>query len=521
MAISTELECITLANKLIVDCQLAHPRVSRMSGFSSQLFCQLFEAICGSSVSDLKRNPQSEVDEILMMQELIDTLSQDVLQLSLSHISGRDVISRDPRSVLDILQVLGACLALQSSPEISTLSEPSRHSTTCSVSEASFDKGSSSSASCGSPCVVCTYMNNRSREMHMQHPGESGMAAPSSKSEERKASAVPERKQMPNEKSGKPFVEMHDTSHPYWLRSSPELHMPSISTVDQHIPQCLGDQTRKKKRLKMAQKSVLWPCDTRRMRTRSKHQRYQPDKKTSGHTSLEEEGEILTPHSERVLQKLNEQQAIFAARCCVRQTSIAQLNKQYVQQLNSHLEHVQRLQKEVKHSQRMNFLESQRNVHHAVQSLQVERRQMAARIKRSMEKHDEVVRARHARQQHAHQQMLFEAFQESLRTRKADLQEALKMARDKKVREEDRHRAQIASLKNFYDMQLSLLSEALAKEKMEFQQRAQAQSKVLDKMRREFRNRLDEETRRLQVEFAETGVTQLRPSDTRKRIRFT
>ncbi|XP_064477871.1 uncharacterized protein LOC135391525 isoform X2 [Ornithodoros turicata] len=482
MAISTELECITLANKLIVDCQLAHPRVSRMSGFSSQLFCQLFEAICGSSVSDLKRNPQSEVDEILMMQELIDTLSQDVLQLSLSHISGRDVISRDPRSVLDILQVLGACLALQSSPEISTLSEPSRHSTTCSVSEASFDKGSSSSASCGSPCVVCTYMNNRSREMHMQHPGESGMAAPSSKSEERKASAVPERKQMPN---------------------------------------CLGDQTRKKKRLKMAQKSVLWPCDTRRMRTRSKHQRYQPDKKTSGHTSLEEEGEILTPHSERVLQKLNEQQAIFAARCCVRQTSIAQLNKQYVQQLNSHLEHVQRLQKEVKHSQRMNFLESQRNVHHAVQSLQVERRQMAARIKRSMEKHDEVVRARHARQQHAHQQMLFEAFQESLRTRKADLQEALKMARDKKVREEDRHRAQIASLKNFYDMQLSLLSEALAKEKMEFQQRAQAQSKVLDKMRREFRNRLDEETRRLQVEFAETGVTQLRPSDTRKRIRFT
>lgn len=543
-ASSDEEACLDLANKLIVDCRLAHPRVSTMSALSSDLFCQLFAAICGVPVPGLLVNPQSEADESLRIQSIIDALSQDVVQLSLSHISGRRVASKDPRSVLDLLQVLEAWHNLREEESQRHSSLSSASVTTCGSSGWTGSTGGpSSSESHGwseepssSPCFVCEFVKSRTCRADRHESEGAAHKEPSqvpSLTSPDWGSPIPtaslpklwERKEPRRLPQG-----ARATGHRYELRDLSPAVLPGENLLpDPYAPfsemvqsaRVSDEETVVRKRPKVIRKSVLLPPSPRRSkrrRTRSNRGKNDTDgRPEEDQPALPCTEDVLSPHAERILHRLQGQHASLAAQHCAGHvgTSVAQLNKKHAQLLNQHSHHLERLQKELGHAQRRNYLEAQRNVHHAVQSLQAERRQLMAKIRRRREEHDRVVRARRDRQRHAHQQMLYEAFRESLRTRRADLQEVRNMARERKVREEDRHRVQLASLENFYGSQLSLLSEALAKEKAELRQRAQAQSKVLEKMKREFRDKLEHETKNLYQQFAD-GNRAAPPS--RKRV---
>ncbi|XP_037572080.2 centrosomal protein of 95 kDa-like [Dermacentor silvarum] len=107
------------------------------------------------------------------------------------------------------------------------------------------------------------------------------------------------------------------------------------------------------------------------------------------------------------------------------------------------------------------------------------------------------MRSRRLYYKHRQQQMLQETFKESIRARKQDLVDIQATVRERQVREQDRHQVYLASLENFYQTQLSLLTESLAKEKVEMKQRVAAQSRVLERMRRDFKEQLEAETRNL------------------------
>ncbi|EEC14218.1 hypothetical protein IscW_ISCW011184 [Ixodes scapularis] len=135
-----ERECVSLANKLIVECQLAHPRVAKLSHVKPQLVALLFKACCGIEVQGSIENPSSLEDEACNVQEMLDVLSRDVLFMSLAHVTGRDIVSRNADALLDLLEILEGCWTVRSAPPSSSSSSspswiPGSMSGTSSTSE--------------------------------------------------------------------------------------------------------------------------------------------------------------------------------------------------------------------------------------------------------------------------------------------------------------------------------------------------------------------------------------------------
>ncbi|KAH7949594.1 hypothetical protein HPB49_012552 [Dermacentor silvarum] len=125
--LNAERACLELVNKIIVQCQLPHPRIGKLSALSHQLVLMLFRACCGLEVPGLIENPRTREEEALNVQAALNVLVDRVLLTSLPHIDGRDVVACNPHVVLDLLEILVGCLDLQgasSSSTSSTLSSP-------------------------------------------------------------------------------------------------------------------------------------------------------------------------------------------------------------------------------------------------------------------------------------------------------------------------------------------------------------------------------------------------------------
>ncbi|XP_013773703.1 uncharacterized protein LOC106458707, partial [Limulus polyphemus] len=105
-----EEECLELANKLIINCNVPIPRVSCLGDIHPALFTELFLRIFNITIPELKMNPDTTEEEVHNVQAIIDTLSLDILNISLSHIVGEDIVARDVYSVKNFLEVLDSCL---------------------------------------------------------------------------------------------------------------------------------------------------------------------------------------------------------------------------------------------------------------------------------------------------------------------------------------------------------------------------------------------------------------------------
>jgi hypothetical protein len=97
-------EIIELANSLL-DKLPGSRRVMGMSDLNAQFYVLLYEGLFAELLPDAITPPSSREDEIHNVQMVIDTLSLDKLNTSMSHISGQQVISRDPTAVHNLLQV--------------------------------------------------------------------------------------------------------------------------------------------------------------------------------------------------------------------------------------------------------------------------------------------------------------------------------------------------------------------------------------------------------------------------------
>lgn len=585
---NAERVCLELVNKIIIQCQLPHPRIGKLSALSHQLVLMLFKACCGIEVPGLIENPRTRVEEALNVQAALDILANRVLLTSLPHIDSRDVVGCDPHVVLHLLEILAGCLDLQgasssslSSPDSSlpvSSSERAAHRNTCrrcgatnGTTSHSTPRESSSSDSesfySEASCFLCDYVAARERS-----------AAAAARSRSRaypehlpRNVSTPETPSPPTSyttaESGlddidaKKFAdggaagysvprtafEGRRQGSPYWLRGTPKRadsdSTESDSSVEERLKATLAelrqrlaeadkladDQRPLRKRPRPVKKSVLLSPSVRAVKRVGSSGTSRKRLRSETEVAPEDESSpdvSMSPHAERVLRRLHEQHVRFAIHSASSASDVAvdaeQLQRKYEELQERHERKMEQLQRDLARSHRLNELDAQRQLHQAIDALEKDRRQQAARLKRHHDERSRIMRSRRLSYKHRQQQMLQEEFKESIRARKQDLIDIQAAVRERQVREQDRHRVYLASLENFYQTQLSLLTESLAKEKVEMKQRAAAQSRVLERMRRDFKEQLEAETQslyRLVAETQEGWVSTNKAAPSQKRSR--
>ncbi|XP_054715920.1 centrosomal protein of 95 kDa-like isoform X1 [Uloborus diversus] len=122
---SLEEKCLDLANHLLYVCNIPLPLVESVKDINSSLVVTLFESITNYNIPDFVCS-ENTVEEAHNVQAVIDTLSLDLLGISLSHITGEDVVSGDLVAIFNLLEIFEGMLLLMPSedkPVVSDLAE--------------------------------------------------------------------------------------------------------------------------------------------------------------------------------------------------------------------------------------------------------------------------------------------------------------------------------------------------------------------------------------------------------------
>ncbi|XP_016521424.1 centrosomal protein of 95 kDa isoform X1 [Poecilia formosa] len=100
---------VDVANNLLSRCNV-NLKLSTLSECGPDVFVTLYETILGETVPDYIASANSQEDDVHNVQSVIDSLSLDYLQISLSHITGENVVSGDKESIKNLLEIFDGLL---------------------------------------------------------------------------------------------------------------------------------------------------------------------------------------------------------------------------------------------------------------------------------------------------------------------------------------------------------------------------------------------------------------------------
>uniref|UniRef100_A0A9J7YC07 DUF5745 domain-containing protein n=1 Tax=Cyprinus carpio carpio TaxID=630221 RepID=A0A9J7YC07_CYPCA len=103
-----ERDWVDVANNVLLKCHI-NLRLERISECDANVFVALYEAILGEKVPDYVAAERQE-DDIHNVQSVIDSLALDYLQISLSHITGENIVSGEKESVRNLLEIFDGLL---------------------------------------------------------------------------------------------------------------------------------------------------------------------------------------------------------------------------------------------------------------------------------------------------------------------------------------------------------------------------------------------------------------------------
>ncbi|NXF99601.1 CEP95 protein, partial [Sakesphorus luctuosus] len=112
---------VGVANELLRSCQI-NQQIKRLSECGADVFVGLYEAILGEKVPDFIATPRSQEDDAHNVQAVIDSLALDYLQVSLSHITGENIVKGDWESIRNLLEIFDGLLEY-----LTEVSESSSH----------------------------------------------------------------------------------------------------------------------------------------------------------------------------------------------------------------------------------------------------------------------------------------------------------------------------------------------------------------------------------------------------------
>ncbi|XP_062402428.1 centrosomal protein of 95 kDa-like isoform X2 [Sardina pilchardus] len=104
-----ERDWVEVANDLLYKCHV-NLRLKRLTDCDANVFVALYEAILSDKVPDYIAVPRSQEDDIHNVQSVIDSLALDYLHISLSHITGENVVRGDGESVRNLLEIFDGLL---------------------------------------------------------------------------------------------------------------------------------------------------------------------------------------------------------------------------------------------------------------------------------------------------------------------------------------------------------------------------------------------------------------------------
>uniref|UniRef100_W5N7U5 Centrosomal protein 95 n=1 Tax=Lepisosteus oculatus TaxID=7918 RepID=W5N7U5_LEPOC len=109
MGTQEEKDWVEVANDLLSKCHI-NLRLKKLTGCDASVFVSLYEAILGEKVPDYIAVPSSQEDDIHNVQSVIDSLALDYLQISLSHITGENIVRGDKESIRNLLEIFDGLL---------------------------------------------------------------------------------------------------------------------------------------------------------------------------------------------------------------------------------------------------------------------------------------------------------------------------------------------------------------------------------------------------------------------------
>ncbi|NXB06514.1 CEP95 protein, partial [Cnemophilus loriae] len=100
---------VDVANDLLRTCHI-NQHIKHLSECGADVFVRLYEAILGEKVPDFIATPRSQEDDAHNVQAVIDSLALDYLQVSLSHITGENIVKGDRESIKNLLEIFDGLL---------------------------------------------------------------------------------------------------------------------------------------------------------------------------------------------------------------------------------------------------------------------------------------------------------------------------------------------------------------------------------------------------------------------------
>ncbi|CAN8193978.1 unnamed protein product [Coccothraustes coccothraustes] len=100
---------VDVANDLLRTCHI-NQHINHLSECGADLFVRLYESILGEKVPDFIATPRSQEDDAHNVQAVIDSLALDYLQVSLSHITGENIVKGDRESIKNLLEIFDGLL---------------------------------------------------------------------------------------------------------------------------------------------------------------------------------------------------------------------------------------------------------------------------------------------------------------------------------------------------------------------------------------------------------------------------
>ncbi|XP_025902649.1 centrosomal protein of 95 kDa isoform X2 [Nothoprocta perdicaria] len=109
MGSAEETDWVDIANDLLRRCHI-NQQIKQLSECGADVFIRLYESILGEKVPDFIATPRSQEDDAHNIQAVIDSLALDYLQVSLSHITGENIVKGERESIRNLLEIFDGLL---------------------------------------------------------------------------------------------------------------------------------------------------------------------------------------------------------------------------------------------------------------------------------------------------------------------------------------------------------------------------------------------------------------------------
>ncbi|XP_009078401.1 PREDICTED: centrosomal protein of 95 kDa, partial [Acanthisitta chloris] len=100
---------VDVANELLRSCHI-NLHIKHLSECGADVFVRLYESVLGEKVPDFIATPRSQEDDAHNVQAVIDSLALDYLQVSLSHITGENIVKGERESIKNLLEIFDGLL---------------------------------------------------------------------------------------------------------------------------------------------------------------------------------------------------------------------------------------------------------------------------------------------------------------------------------------------------------------------------------------------------------------------------